>query len=85
MKQCFIFGDLEGKKKNDLSKYILETTETYTEIEFNKFLKMCADEYPRKKASYHKQYLIQKEFVLQKIEELKSEDKIKGKRLYFNG
>ena len=83
MKQELIFGELKDSKKIDLIQYIMEITSTYTEDKFNILLKMCVDEYSQKKAGYHKTSLISKEFVLEKINELKSEDRIKWKRVGF--
>ncbi len=73
-----------GSKKEELLKYILAHTEGYTTDTFSALIKICVDEYQRKKSDYHKNHLIQKEFILEKINELRMEDRSKGKGAYFH-
>lgn len=79
-----IFGELTPQKKDDLLQCMLKNTKWYTESEINQFFVSCAEEYQRRNISYHRQFLIQEDFVLGKIDELKAEDRKKWKPVYFN-
>ncbi len=79
-----LFGQLFNHKKEELIQYIVENTEWYTEDNLKTVIQLCVEEYKHRKSNYHKKNLIQKDFILAKINELKSEDRSKGKRAYFH-
>ena len=63
---------------------MLNNTKWYAESDINQFFVLCAEEYQRRNISYHRQFLIQENFVLGKIDELRAEDRKKWKPVYFN-
>ncbi len=79
-----IFGELDTKKKDALLSYIIEHSDGYSEDDFRQIFKLCAEEYQRRNISYHRQFLIQKDFILDKIQALREEDRRKGRGSYFN-
>jgi len=79
-----IFGELEGQKKINLLQYMLEATEWYAESDIKQIFPLALEKYQKRKTSYHKQALIQNDFILEKIGELRDEDKMKGKPLYLH-
>lgn len=73
-----VFGELSNEKKHELITHILENTDRYTEFDLQKLIELCVNEYQKRKSDYHKQSLIQKDFIMDKIQELRSEEKRKG-------
>lgn len=82
--KSLIFWALTKDKKDQLLSFILDRTEHFTENELTTLINECFDEYTRRKANYHRQSLIGKEFILEKIQELKEELARKWSRNYFN-
>jgi len=79
-----IFGEVTPQKKDGLLQCMLNNTKWYAESDINQFFVLCAEEYQRRNISYHRQFLIQENFVLGKIDELRAEDRKKWKPVYFN-
>jgi len=79
-----IFWELIGDKKSKLLDYILEHTNLFTGSELTTLMQDCFDEYQKRKTEYQEKSLIDKDFILDKIEELRCEDKKKWKSLYFS-
>lgn len=79
-----IFGEVTPQKKDDLLQCMLKNTKWYTESDINQCFVLFAEEYQRRNISYHRQFLIQEDFVLDIIAELRQEDKIKWKGAYFS-
>lgn len=68
---------MDAKKRAALLQYMLDYTEGFTESELNQLIQLCVDEYQKRKFNYHKQSLIQKDFVLAKIQQMNDEEKVK--------
>lgn len=80
-----IFGQFDDKNHADVIKnFILDHTDEYTEADMSTLINTLVNEYQRRKAEYHRQSLIQKDFILAKIKELREEDQRKGNSSYFN-
>jgi hypothetical protein len=50
----------------------------------NEIISLCVDEYQKRESDYHKASLVNKEFIFEKIQELRDEDKSKGNKMYFS-
>lgn len=79
-----IFGMPDTKEKSDAIKsFILDRTDTYSDADMHTLVNALVNEYQRRKTEYHRQSLIQKDFILDKIQALREEDKRKGSGSYF--
>lgn len=82
-----IFGisDTDTKEQSAaIKKFILDHTDTYSDTDMYTLMNALVDEYQRRKSEYHKQSLIQKDSILDKIQMLREEDKTKKNGLYLN-
>ena len=82
-----IFGisDTDTKEQSAaIKKFILDHTDTYSDTDMHTLMNALVDEYQRRKSEYHKQSLIQKDSILDKIQMLREEDKTKKNGLYLN-
>lgn len=78
MSRRMVFGSLENKEKaHEIRNHILDQTDTYTEEDMTALMNLLFSEYQRKKSDYHRQSLIQKDFVMDKIQQLRSEERRK--------
>ncbi len=82
--KSLVFWELTGDKKSTLLDYILKRTNFFTESELTTLMQDCFDEYQRRKSDYQEKNLINKDFILDKIEELRYEEKIKWKSPYLS-
>lgn len=78
MLRYMVFGILENKEKaNEIKSCILNHTDGYTEEDMTTLMNTFISEYQKKKSDYHRQSLIQKDFVMDKIQQLRSEERRK--------
>ncbi len=79
-----VFGMPDTKEKSDsIKSFILDRTDTYSDTDMHTLMNALVNEYQRRKTEYHRQSLIQKDFILDKIQALREEDKRKGSGSYF--
>jgi SpoVK/Ycf46/Vps4 family AAA+-type ATPase len=80
-----IFGVLDTKEKADIIKNcILDSTKRFSEADMGVLFNMLLDAYQNRKTEYHRKSLIQKDFIMDKIQELRTEEKRKGNSSYLS-
>jgi len=77
--QHLIFGELDAEKKWKLLEYMFRYTKDTTASEIQQLFELCNKAYKKNISNYHEKFFIKADFVLEKIQELKSEDRQKGK------